>query len=155
MRTELCTVAATVTDYWNFHSSIKRQRAELAGDYAVEVLAFCTLRGCKSDSTLRESFECALLTRQCALGQCAESASDDVERILKRLIHSDKHSNSRRVNCVVQVSRTCIDTTVASDATLRVFDFNVESHLAAFRSCLQRLLSLRPAPELVEVLFDL
>lgn len=155
MGTELRAVAAAVTDYWYFRSSIKCQRAQLASGNAIEVLASNALRGRNCYSALRESLECSLRTRECTLGPRTESAGDDVEWILKRFVHSDKHSDPRRINRVVQVPRTGIDAAVAPNTTLAIFYVNVELHLGAFRLSPQRLLRLQRAPELVEIFFDL
>jgi len=101
MWTELCAVAATVTDDWNFRSSVEDQRSELAGVYAVEVLASRAFGRGKGNPALWQRFERALRTGKGALRPRAESACDNVESVLERLVDSHKNGDPRWVDCVV------------------------------------------------------
>ena len=102
---------------------------ELAGLHTVEGLAASTLVGNKCDAASGEGKQRILRTRDRALGLFAESAQDNVERVLKRTIRSDEDRDSGRGNSIEEVSRACIHAAVASYAAVWSLDLDVEWQL--------------------------
>lgn len=81
--------------------SVQNQRSELARLYALEVLASRAFGRRKGNAALWERFERTLRTGKRTLRPHAESACDDVEGILERLVYSDKNGNPCWVDRVV------------------------------------------------------
>jgi len=138
MRAEFRAVAASVTDYWSLGSSIKDQCSELASVYAVEALASFALGRREADSAFWQNFDRSLETGQCTFWLCAESARNYVEGVSEGFVDANEDGDPCWVDRVVQMTRTGVEAAVASDATFRVFDLNMEPHSSCLQGICQR-----------------